>query len=542
MDDVLGEDRDDLAHQIAVFRRYARSFFVCLLALLTLFSAAALLIPAEYRSTATILIEQQQIPQDLVRSTVTGFAEQRIQVIAQRVMTSGNLMEIIKRHDLYARERRYEPRERILERMRDDIELSSISADVVDPRSARAMSATIAFTLGYRNRNSPVAFRVANELTSLFISENLKSRTQMAEDTSRFLDEEANRLQLKVDDLEQQLADYRGENFDRLPEFSQTNLQLLDRADREHAQVVADIDALNEKVVMLESRIAQSVNDQRFAGDNPRGFLLTPDQQRFALASELARALTLYTENHPSVKRLRRELLALDSESASVRETNGAGVALEGAVRNALDSSVIGLQASLDSARLERDARRERLATLEALREDYRQRLNSSPEVEGRYRVLTRDYETAATKLNEIKAKLLEADLAQALEVERKAERFTLIDPPMRPQEPVWPNRPLLLTLGAILAVAGSLVFIFVRSHLDRAVYGLPQTRALLGAVPIMTVPAIVTDGDRRRQRRRQIGWSGGVAAAVLALAATVHFAVTPLGTLWLIGMRRLGL
>jgi uncharacterized protein involved in exopolysaccharide biosynthesis len=44
--------------------------------------------PATYRSTGTILIEQQEIPEDFVRSAVSSYADQRVQVISQRVMTS----------------------------------------------------------------------------------------------------------------------------------------------------------------------------------------------------------------------------------------------------------------------------------------------------------------------------------------------------------------------------------------------------------------------------------------------------------------------
>src|ERR1700690_1646612 len=52
--------------------------------------------PPTYRTGATILIEQQEIPQDLVRSAISSFADQRVQVISQRVMTTQNLMSLIE--------------------------------------------------------------------------------------------------------------------------------------------------------------------------------------------------------------------------------------------------------------------------------------------------------------------------------------------------------------------------------------------------------------------------------------------------------------
>src|SRR5580704_1875236 len=105
-----------------------------------------LLLPPTYRATGTILIEQQEIPQELVRSVITSFADQRVQVISQRVMTSQNLLSLIERYNLYPDIREKQPREVLLAKMRKDIGMHMISADVIDPRSGRPTQATIAFS------------------------------------------------------------------------------------------------------------------------------------------------------------------------------------------------------------------------------------------------------------------------------------------------------------------------------------------------------------------------------------------------------------
>src|SRR6185312_16504696 len=97
----------------------------------------AVLLPPQYRSAGTILIEQQEMPPELVRSTVTSYADQRVQVISKRVMTTETLLNIIRHYDLYPKERAKETREVLLGRMRKDIGLKMISADVIYPRSAR---------------------------------------------------------------------------------------------------------------------------------------------------------------------------------------------------------------------------------------------------------------------------------------------------------------------------------------------------------------------------------------------------------------------
>jgi len=88
---------------------------------------------------------------------VTSYATQRIQTISQRVMTRANLMNIVEKYGLYEDERKRETTEEILERMRDDIELEMISAEVIDPRTGRPMPATIAFSLSFSGEDPPSA-------------------------------------------------------------------------------------------------------------------------------------------------------------------------------------------------------------------------------------------------------------------------------------------------------------------------------------------------------------------------------------------------
>src|ERR1700676_3263848 len=191
-----------LAHlwgkQLRAMRRRSLPMLICAAGVLTLFCLAAFFWPPTYRSTGTILIEQQEIPEDFVRSAVTSYADQRVQVISQRVMTSANLLEIIGKYNLYPDERRTKAREAIVAAMRNDIKLNMISADVVDPRQGRATKATIAFSVSFEHRSAQVAAAVANEIASLYLRENLQSRKQQAAATADFLGTEAARIGAQV--------------------------------------------------------------------------------------------------------------------------------------------------------------------------------------------------------------------------------------------------------------------------------------------------------------------------------------------------------
>ncbi len=73
---------------------------------------------------------------------------------------------------------------------------------------------------------------------------------------------------------------------------------------------------------------------------------------------------------------------------------------------------------------------------------NYEARLEQSPQVEREYLDLNRDHENSIRRYQEVKAKLMEAEVAQQMEKDSKGERFSLIDPAQLPEKPFSPNGP----------------------------------------------------------------------------------------------------
>src|SRR5262245_28364784 len=203
----MEEQNLSLQDLIAAARRGALLIALVGAALLAVAVPVALLWPAVYRSTATILIEEQEIPRELVRSTVTSLADERIQVISQQIMTRSTLMQIVEKYDLYPRERRYVSNEEILDRMRRDIRVQTVSAEL-----GRMGSRAIAFKLSYDNDVPDKAQKVANELVSLYLNENVRTRRQRADEASAFLGEEAKRIARQIAEIEAKLAAFKRAN------------------------------------------------------------------------------------------------------------------------------------------------------------------------------------------------------------------------------------------------------------------------------------------------------------------------------------------
>ena len=102
----------------------------CLLAMLALGVAAAFLLPRTYRSTATLLVQSQDLPTTIVDSPTNGAVEQRIARIREQVLSRGDLIQLIEQDDLYTRERASEPLSKIIEKMRHATSVGALSSDI----------------------------------------------------------------------------------------------------------------------------------------------------------------------------------------------------------------------------------------------------------------------------------------------------------------------------------------------------------------------------------------------------------------------------
>jgi uncharacterized protein involved in exopolysaccharide biosynthesis len=575
-----------LGDYLAVLRRHRKRMTLVAGALLLIAAAIAFGLPPIYRSVATILIEQQELPPELVRTTVTSYADQRLQVIGQRVMTNANLYEIVQKYNLYPEMQGRDPREVVVARLRDDIKLELISADVVDPRFGRPTQATIAFSLSYDSRSPDLAQKVANEIATLYLNENLKSRTESAQETSDFLTEEADRLGEQIAELESKIADFKQRNVNRLPELAAANMQLVDRTEREILETDRQIRALEERKALLESQLATvSPNAPMLSETGER--VLSPEARLKLLQSREASMAALYAEDHPDRVKARKEIAALtqevggtDSTDTTQSKLNAASAELADARKKyspdhpdvkRLERTVAALEQNLASPRApsrssparpdnpaylqlrtQVDSTAAEIRGLRASQAELRGRLRSiegrivqTPQIEGTYRTLMRDYENAQKRYQEIRGKQMEAQLAQSMESERKGERFTLIEPPLLPETPIKPKRFAILMLGAVFAFAGGIASAAFAEGVDAAVHGVKGVVDLLRFPPLGVIPYIENESDRLKRNRRRAHWRHvgiGAFGAFAGLVVLFHLFVKPLDVLWFTTLRQFGL
>jgi polysaccharide biosynthesis transport protein len=569
----------------AIWRRRHRPMLATLVLVLLGATITAVLWPPTYVSTGTILIEQQELPMDLVRSTISTFADQRIQMINQRVMTSDNLLGIVSKYDLYPEERKQRGREKILDMIRSDIRFGSIKASVIDPRQGRPVEATIAFSLSYQSPSPEQAARVANELSSLYLQENLESRRQQVDEATSFFRDEAEKLSKRMVELDVQLAAFKREHINTLPDSAGMNLQFVARADDEKRDVDTQLRSLDQNITFLTAQLAQiGKSSPIYASTGER--IMSPADRIKGLRTDLARASAIYAPDHPDVVRLKRELDGLavqvadsgaDNERqrqlqdaqtrlASTRQRYApdhpdvknlerlvatlaapatslppAGAPAAGSVDEPDNPAYVQLRAQLDASRNERTSLERKRADLVERVTMLEARLSSTPGVERDYMVLARELDNTQSKYKEYRQKEMEAQQAQSLETQRKGERFSLIDPPVAPDEPASPNRKLIIALGLVLALGLSAGIAALLEMTDQRIHGRNDVASLLSVPPLAVIPWIENASQVAMRRRRQRLALVGSVASVAIMICSVHFLYRPLDVLWSIAMRRLG-
>jgi len=520
-----------LSDYLAILRRRRREIFKVSATVFGIAALLALFLPSVYRSTAKLLIEQQEVPQDLVPSTVTGYMNQRIRVIETRVLTPEHLLGIAEKMNLYSKEREAKREQVVVSKMRRNIKIETVSANVTDPRSGAASTATVAFNVSYDASSPEIAQKVAAELASIFVNENRAVRTQKAERTSGFLGEEEEKLRKHIDDLEAKLAAYKEKNSGKLPELMNLNMQMLERTQHELEEAERQIYNLEERRLQLQSQLGLV---EPHTGNSPGGRLREVQMQYLQASS-------VYSPDHPDVVRLKRELDALRGQTGN----SGNRAALESRYKKtqaeltaarekyapdhpdvvklerSLESikgqlaqatsdpsgfnikpdnpAYVSLQTQLDTVSLNLKAAQEQRARAKEKLGEYENRVVQTPRVEQEGLALQREYESAVKKYREVKQNLMGADLSLALERDQRGERYSILEPPELPEAAERPNRKAFLLLGLVLGLGTGIGYASIAEYMDRTVRGPIAVTAVLRAPPLAVIPYIPNGLDPPR-------------------------------------------
>src|SRR5690606_23598252 len=552
----------DFKDYLGILKRRGLLFFLIAAPILTIALALAFRLPTIYESAGILLVEESEAPEDLVRSTIANLPEARVRRITERVLTEDNLAGTVERHDPFPT---LVPREAVRELRRNIV--TGAEDPALLPGLIAAGPSVIAFHVGFRHPSPEVAHAVAEELVELYTSENQKARQELAAGTLEFLQAEAERLEKRIAEREAALAEFKRRNAGRLPELADMNMQLLEQTERDLLATDNEIRTLRERISLIESELA-SLSPYAVVLDENGNPLLSPADRLKMLQRQYIRDSAIYSQEHPNIVRLQREIEALsaqtglpafdratlqsvlttrEQELAQLRERGVTDehpdvVRLERSLANLREAlanaprapqrsaapppadnpaylrrqvQLQGARADLEAALSRRESLRERYAMLE-------ERLTQTPEVEREYAALTRGLDQLVAQYDELLSKQQAAAMSVSLESENRGDRFTVLDSPDPPRRPVQPNRIAILLLGLAFAFMGGAGGVAIAETTDTTVRSPRDVHTLLEIPPLVMIPYIDNEVDARRRRWRRLA----LAASVTAWVGVVAFLV----------------
>lgn len=460
---------------------------------------AIALLPNEYRSTTTILVDPQKISDRYVTSTVSADPSARLNAISQEVLSATRLQEVIDQFHLYSTLKGKVTREQIIEVMRDDI---GIGLKHVDSGGLSA------FTITYSGRDPQLVAQVTNQLASSFIEWNLKTREQEVVGTSEFLAAQLKQAKEDLEEQERKVQVFKLQHIGEMPDQQPANLAALSQL---QTTFQANADALNrlalQRSMVLNQPRTGMVASAGSVGDRER---LT--SEKVQLEERLADLQRRYTPEFPEVVATQHRL---DRVTAELKAMPPAKKDEIGSTGNPQLDLIDG---QIQQVNAEQKRIQEKI-------QFYRTKVDTSPVRESQLADLTRNYGVLRVNYQQLLEKNLSAGMAEDLERKQKAERFIILDPAQVPEKPFKPNRRRLMVMAFLGALTASLGLVIAKEQLNTSLKGERELKQMLpsGVSLLASVPLIETPIDRRRR----------IQFAALAIAYSIMVCLLEAGFLW---------
>jgi polysaccharide chain length determinant protein (PEP-CTERM system associated) len=485
---------------------WSRRKWLAILAVVGTFTAvatAARALPPMYRSSATVLVEQQ-VPESLVKPGVTSELEARLHTITQEILSRGRLRDLIERFDLYPEQRGLAPTEAVIEQMRRDIQLERRSVE-----QAWGRTATIAFTLSYRGGDPETVASVTNALASFYVAENTKIRERQAAGTSELLQSQLAEVKRKLDEQERRVSVFKMRHIGELPQQVEANLSILSRLNTQ-------LQLNGEKQMrIMERRDALA----RQLGDPGAPAASDPDAASARLArlkQELSELRTRFSDKYPDVARLKAEIAALEDQLAPAGSPPGPGPAAQPSPPVRRDGLRV-VDAELNALKDEEKRLRQAIAA-------YERRIENAPTRQHELLELSRDHETTKDVYQSLLKRAEEARLAESLEQERRGEQFRILDAALPTAMPYAPNRLRLLILGLLAAAGMGVGVAALAEQLDTSFHTMEALRAFASVPVLAGIPRIDTAADLGRRRWRFVLTAMSAVLTLVVIAGAVHY------------------
>jgi polysaccharide chain length determinant protein (PEP-CTERM system associated) len=444
----------------------------------------------KYTSQSTVLVEGQKVPEGYVKPIFTEDLMQRISSLQQEVLSRNRLQPMVERLGIAKSGGNVDD---VIDQVRKDVAITPVWAAGAATKRKVGQSDVLGFQVAYTASNPRVAQQVCNQLTSMFLEENLKAREQLAQGTTQFLSRKLEEAKRELDDQDAKLAAFKREHFGQLPGDEENNFKILMGL---NSQLDANTQTLNraqQDKAYAEAQLATMVSQWKASAQTST----SPQALEQQLAQAQATLLQLqgrYTDDHPDVAKAKHDIAELkkrlaDLDSAPPQQNNDRALTIEPPEIRTLKVQIHQYEQAINQGVSEQKRLQEAIKT-------YQGRVSLSPAIEEQYKLLTRDYDTAQKFYTDLLSKKSDSTTTTDMEREQLGEQFRLMNPASFPSTPSFPNR-LLFTGGGLGAGAAlGLAFALWLELKDKAIRNELDVEAVMELPILISVPWLAQEEE----------------------------------------------
>jgi polysaccharide chain length determinant protein (PEP-CTERM system associated) len=308
-------------------------------------------------------------------------------------------------------------------------------------------------------------------------------------------------MKKRLEEVEQNLKEYRIKYMGELPEQLETNLRVLDRLQIEMNDKQQRLSELKHGLIGFENQMLD--RGVLLTSNGIAEFEIESSTNLEQLKKELAGLKTRYTDWHPDVIRLTGKIAALEGKNKKGSEGTVGESSDSGASINRTGSNIKSI-GQREAIRREIRSLEKEISELNRRSKIYQARVENTPKREQELMSLRRDYQNIQSSYNSLLNRKLEAEIAVNMELKQKGEQFQIIDFASLPEKPVKPNMKLLFVLSVAVGLGFGCGVVYLLYYLDTSIRCHEDIESFLGIPVLATCPIIYHPKDIRKEKINQ--------------------------------------
>jgi len=554
----------DLEDYIDIARRHAAWIAGPLLAGTVIATVVAFIMPNVYVSQAEMQITPAQVSESIVKTTINEHLNERIIQMEQEILSRTSLSQIIQdpRLDLYKADRAKEPLEDVIEKMRtQDVRIRIESANG-DTHGASA------FFISFSYPDRIKAQQTVQALVTKFSDSNQVTQATQQTVVKNLVHDELSEAKAKLEQLNEQLTQFRVQNSGKLPEQSSLTIARLNSLEQKSASINENLNRLAQERVLYDNQVKSlegqlqlyTMFDKEDGPSLQNATPLVKEQNQRLLQlnaaietgeSSLAQMKRVYRPGFPEIrdmetrldemKKQRDDLQKKQDDEYSKRQAAVVEAAASSQPPPPAKTSFATAQ-QLGKVQADIAAAQTNLKTIEMQRQNLvadqkktnaeidtdEAKLSATSGIEAKYAELLENQKAASQKYQVLLSKQELADQNSDLLQRKAGENLDVLDVPSLPTQPSKPNRWMIVGAGAGISFIIGLALAGVQEAKDSSLKNLKDVRAytnlpVLSSIPLLENTMLV----RRKRRIAYLGWSAAVILGLLAVSAALYYHYT---------------